>query len=105
MCFLGLACATSNNFRKDVILCEEAVVQLRDCCPGFDDISPDACEYFEGCSGSRATLLNVTTSECIRDKECAELVDQGICDRAHLQLVLAPVDESSSTRNTVQVCP
>lgn len=92
VCFLLWACALTKegdtNFRNDVISCEEAVAHLQDCCPNFGDTHPDACEYRrDGCSGNRDVALGMATSRCIRDKECGELVDLGICARARAAVI------------------
>lgn len=69
-----------NGFREDEIECEQAVVHLRDCCPGFQE-SVD-CSFSEtrasNCSGTTVTShhdleLSLTKSRCIQRKSCAEL--------------------------------
>lgn len=87
LCFVCLACAIvddgDTNFRDDVLLCEEAVTHLQDCCPNLGEVYAEACEFRrDGCNNGRNVSLDLRTSRCIRDKECAELVQQGICDRA-----------------------
>ncbi len=77
-------------------------MQLRDCCPGFDAINPDACQHFEGCGATRGVLLDVTTSDCIMDKECPELVDLGICERARARLNSDEFEDAGSSREVCQ---
>lgn len=90
-CFFSWACALSQNgdtnFREDVILCEEAVQQLEDCCGAFT-VAQDACVYQNdyGCGGAHSVLLTESESRCIRAKSCTELAQSGTCDRAKVVL-------------------
>lgn len=96
LCML-LACSSSggddehdrNNFRKDVIECEDALAQLERCCPGFD-AKPVLCNYSydhsAGC-GSSSTMsitpaLSTQESSCIREKSCEALIGGKVCERA-----------------------
>lgn len=108
-CFVCFACALADegrtNFRQDVLLCEEAVAHLKDCCPGLDDVYAESCEYRQdGCSEGKSVALSVSQSRCVRDKECGELVDQGICERAATVLVDGAEFVDASNGNPVQVC-
>jgi hypothetical protein len=90
-----LACSSNgdetddNNFREDVIECEDALDRLIACCPGFD-ASPVLCnDYYHHTSGcgsstteSVAPALSQDESACIRDRSCEELVADGVCERA-----------------------
>lgn len=100
LCFVCLACAIADdgntNFRDDVLLCEEAVARLQDCCPGVGQVYPEACEYREdGCNTGREVALNLRTSRCIRSKECIDLVESGTCERAREVVENGPVDAST----------
>ena len=92
---LVLACNNGNDeedddqFREDVIWCEEAVARLERCCPGFDARKVECLFYFsydEGCGTSTTRRIDPAfTSEesrCIQDTSCDALVSQGICARA-----------------------
>jgi hypothetical protein len=84
-----------NNFREDVISCEDALAKLEGCCPDF---RPNAvrCHYSEiqsfpifGCTPREGLpreheepALSLAASQCILDLSCPELVDKGVCRRA-----------------------
>ncbi|HEY8074596.1 MAG TPA: hypothetical protein VIF62_10805 [Labilithrix sp.] len=90
-----LACAPGgrdeddNNFRPDVIECEDALDRLKRCCASFDP-TPVVCQHhYEKSSGCGATTVDsvepaFTTDEsrCIRDASCDVLVRTRVCDRA-----------------------
>jgi hypothetical protein len=90
-----LACSRDNDeeddnqFREDVIWCEEAVAHLEKCCPNFDTTRV-ACTFYysydEGCgtSTTRRTdpAFDKEESRCIRNTTCDALVAQGVCERA-----------------------
>ena len=99
-CFVGLACALGDegetNFREDVLLCEEAVSRLQECCPELDSVDALACEYRQdGCNEGRAVDLNPIESRCIRDLDCEALRTKGTCGRAaELLAITTPPDAS-----------
>jgi hypothetical protein len=77
-----------NEFRADVIECEDALARLQRCCPDFD-AKPVLCKFFysksSGC-GSIATsnvepAFSTAESACIRNMSCDELVDKKVCAR------------------------
>jgi hypothetical protein len=78
-----------NNFRGDVIECEDALSRLEQCCPGFD-ATPVLCNYFHSKSSGCGTTstsnvrpaLERWESACIRDESCDELVANKVCERA-----------------------
>lgn len=80
----GVSCT---GFREDEIECEQAVVRLRDCCPGFHASQVD-CTYNSqaNCAGDVVghvyPALALDESRCIQRKTCGELVDTDICMRA-----------------------
>ena len=93
---LGLACNSNgygeeddNQFREDVIWCEEAIARLEQCCPGFDGAAVQ-CRYYysynEGCGSAETRRVEPAftknESRCIHDTACAELVAAGVCTRA-----------------------
>lgn len=101
LCFVCLACAIADdgdtNFRDDVLLCEEAVARLQDCCPELGEVYPEACEYRnDGCNNGREVSLDLRTSRCIRDKDCAELIDSGTCARAKEVVSTGEVDAGNA---------
>jgi hypothetical protein len=79
----------NNNFRADVIECEDALARLEKCCPSFD-ASLVRCQYDysknTGCGStsidSVKPALTTAESSCIRKASCEEMVKTGICDRA-----------------------
>lgn len=80
-----------NNFRPDVIECEDALSRLEHCCPDFD-AKPVLCNFSydktTGC-GTTSTesvkpAFNTSESACIRDMSCDDLVTRKVCARAQL---------------------
>jgi hypothetical protein len=79
-----------NQFREDVIQCEEAVARLERCCPSFDG-SRVLCNYYfrfdTSACGPRTTdsvqpALQLTESRCVLDTSCEDLVGRDVCERA-----------------------
>lgn len=79
-----------NQFREDVIQCEEAVARLQRCCPSFDG-SRVLCNYYfsfdKSTCGPTETrsinpALNLAESRCVIDTSCGDLVANGVCARA-----------------------
>ena len=81
-----------DNFREDVIECEQAAAHLRDCCPNATS-APD-CHYYDrkttetcGCSESYVTSsswdrpIAIDQSKEIQNSSCDELAQNGTCDR------------------------
>lgn len=87
----GLACdpgVDDENFREDVILCEDALSHVLACCPGLAP-PQTACEYYFssstsscGCSGTsgnststtrRTPVLSLTRSAALADGSCADI--------------------------------
>ncbi len=93
---LALACNNGHDeedddqYREEVIWCEEAAARLEACCGSAFDVRGIECPYYysydSGCSGSRSRLIEPAfTSEesrCIRDTSCEAIVANGICKRA-----------------------
>ena len=79
----------NNNFREDVIQCEEALARLDACCPSFD-ASRVLCNYYysfdDGCgtatTRSVAPAFNEAESHCILETSCDVLIDKRVCARA-----------------------
>jgi hypothetical protein len=76
-----------NQFREDVISCEEAVAHLEECCSEFRPTNVQ-CRYFfrrtEGCIGPDTTTrvepdLDLRESRCIRDLTCDGIQSRGLC--------------------------
>ena len=88
-----LACsggADTNNFREDVMYCEEALATLTSCCPGFDP-GVVACQYYYESTSNACGLtterydypaLSQPESQCILSTKCSDLVASGVCKRA-----------------------
>lgn len=79
-----------NQFREDVIQCEEAVARLDRCCPSFD-ASRVLCNYYfsydeAACSPPTtrrvSPALDLEESRCVIDTSCEDLVANGVCQRA-----------------------
>jgi hypothetical protein len=78
-----------NQWREDVIQCEEAVARLVKCCPGFKG-EVVLCNYYYhfsgGCGSSETNLtepaLDKGESRCVISTTCEDMVSKGICDRA-----------------------
>jgi hypothetical protein len=78
-----------NQFREDVIWCEDAVARLERCCPNFDARRVECNFYYsynEGCGTATTRSIQPAytkeESKCIRERSCEDLVGQGICVRA-----------------------
>ncbi len=92
---LVLACGSDkkddNQFRTDVISCEEALARLSSCCPNFD-AQPVECNYYyyydDGCGVATTQKVEPAfteaESECVRDTPCEVLRSSGVCTRAAL---------------------
>ena len=96
-----------NQFRDDVLWCEEAVARLQRCCPNFD-VRRIACQYYysfdEGCGTSSTRKIEpaYTKSEsaCVRERSCDALVNEGICTRAQEQGNARSSTQITSTSST-----
>ncbi len=115
---LVLACNSNGNdeeddnqFRDDVIWCEEAIARLERCCPNFDGARVECKFYYshnEGCGSSetRRTEPAFTKDEsrCIHDTTCTALGDTGGCERAArndaARSSITSVSTSSSTSSS-----
>jgi hypothetical protein len=70
----------AQGFREDEVQCEETVAHLADCCSDFDPHAID-CKYISGCDSDTYPVFTVAESRCIRDKSCAEVRRDGVCER------------------------
>jgi len=106
-----------NNFREDVILCEEAVAHVTACC-GYE-VQADACHYYHyfstndcGCNaGSPGQLridvrpvLSTARSEELAEIECDALRAPGpdgttMCSQLHADLQIDNYERYFSERN------
>jgi hypothetical protein len=106
-----LACRTNddgehddNNFRPDVIECEDALSRLETCCPGFD-AAPVLCNFYYDKSGgcgpvetnSVKPAFDESESRCIRDRSCDALVREKVCERAQAARAYTTVSSTGST--------
>jgi hypothetical protein len=81
----------NNNFRADVIECEDALARLQQCCPDFD-AKPVLCNYdYDKSTGCGATTtssvepaFSLGESSCIRETSCDRMIEAKICERAQL---------------------
>jgi hypothetical protein len=82
------ACTTNGDqYREDVLYCEESVARLAECCSGFDP-TRIICRYREESGGcyddERYTYhptLSIEESRCILGKSCGE-ISPAMCERA-----------------------
>lgn len=98
----GLAChpgveSDDDNFREDVLYCENAVAYVESCCPGVTPPN-DACLYHHysretscGCSSEgsyddRRTVLGTEASKSILSSTCEQLAYDGGCASRAAQL-------------------
>ncbi len=109
-----------NQFREDVIQCEEAIARLERCCPDFEG-SRVLCNYYYSYDTSACgptteqsvrPALSLPESQCVRDTSCDELVARGVCKRAEearaytQRLVVDDGDASTTDRQShPPVCP
>ena len=116
----GASETDDENFREEVLLCEEAVAKLDTCCPDVD-WSTVRCDYRHtttgGCSDGTADLedpaLNLGESHCVLDTSCEEIQRSGVCTRAKAaQPYLTKVrrspngpDTDLGSRSHPPVCP
>lgn len=96
-----------NNFRGDVIECEDALARLQRCCPDFD-ATPVLCNFFysrsSGCGGSSTNSVEPAFSRpestCIRETSCDDLVATNVCERAQRARAYAAHTSTSSSSST-----
>jgi hypothetical protein len=87
----------NDNFRENVMQCEDALAHLGNCCPGFDTSAPSCRNHYHedtstSCNGISSTThyeevneqpaLNLDESKCIRSRSCDDLKQNKICERA-----------------------
>ena len=116
-----VACSFSsndtNNFRPDVVYCEEALSYLASCCPNFD-AGAVSCQYAyysgatcfdkDGVPSGYAPTFRQSESQCILDESCKTLVSTGVCERAQSADMAAafPPDASVDTGPAgAGICP
>lgn len=73
---LSLSCG---DIRESEMLCEEAVSRLDECCAEIDPRRLN-CIYQQGCGTDLVPVFTVKASECLRERPCEVLRDQGICE-------------------------
>jgi hypothetical protein len=76
--------ASCNGMREDELQCEQAVMRLRECCPGFVPTAVN-CYYDESqdCSGNTTghsyPAIRLEDSKCIEQTSCADLRRLDLC--------------------------
>ncbi len=101
-----------DDFREDVVMCEDAVAYLTSCCPSFDphvlacnysyDYTPGSCNS-GATTESVSPALSVAESGCILSRSCNTIRASGVCDRAQ---IASPYQRStSSSASHAAVCP
>ena len=96
-----------NNFREDVIECEDALARLERCCPDFD-AKPVLCNFsFDKSTGCGSTVassvqpaFNTSESSCIRDTSCDDLVTKKVCERAQLARAYSTTTTTSTSSSS-----
>lgn len=79
--------ASCNGMREDELQCEQAVLRLRECCPGFEPMAV-SCYYDESqdCNGNTTgrsyPAIQLDDARCIEQKSCTDLRSTGLCDSA-----------------------
>jgi hypothetical protein len=114
-----------NQFRTDVLWCEEALARLSECCPGFDAARVECNYYYShdpGCGKPTTQQIEpaftMGESECIRNTGCDVLISSNVCRRAQeakspnltSQATSGGITSSSGVTSTgttrgPQVCP
>lgn len=93
---------TDDNFRPEVLLCEDAVGKLSECCPDFPAKSVDCTYKIEthdsGCDFSTTVTitpgLSVPESRCILAMDC-DTMRKDVCRRAANVGAYVDVDRDS----------
>jgi hypothetical protein len=112
-----------NQFRTDVVWCEEALARLTLCCPNFDPLIVE-CNYYysfdRGCGSEKTRKVEPAftqdESRCILDMSCDALAANGVCARAQqargVDLTIERDTDSNTPRQTTtgtvrgpRVCP
>lgn len=80
-----------DNFREDVIFCEDALSYLTTCCPDFNphvvmcqyhyDYTPGGCER-GATTDTGSPALSLEESRCILGRSCDAIRAGGVCERA-----------------------
>ena len=78
-----------DQFQEDVVVCEEALARLSECCPRFDPRSV-YCNYRRsdeaGCGyrtvDNESPARSKGESRCIRSSSCEDLQTRKVCERA-----------------------
>ena len=95
-----------NNFRADVIECEDALDRLHTCCPDFD-VTVVECKFdfshSSGCGTSSTESMKpaftIDESACIRDTGCDVMKSSGVCTRAQAARAYTVSESQSSYDN------
>jgi hypothetical protein len=92
-----IACSTNGDveedneqFRQDVIWCEEAASHLQECCGGTFDPHQIECRHYyrrdTGCNQDTIQrtdpAFTIDESNCLRKAACEEIVANKMCSRA-----------------------
>lgn len=114
--FASLGCGTfgnptaeveDDNFRDDVIECEDAASHIQECCPGATSL-PDChysrVDYTCGSWPYKSVVASSVTdhplaedqSDAIRNEDCAALVADGTCGKEWPSNATPPVEPAGS---------
>lgn len=92
-----------DNFRPDVLHCEEALGKLAQCCPSFvttdvsctyDERQTSGCDFYTTVTVTPA--FTESESQCILASSCQALTDTGVCARAQKATDYVSVSRSDS---------
>ena len=67
------------EIRETEMLCEEAVSRLDECCPEIDPRRLN-CIHQDGCGTKLEPIFTAKASDCLRDRPCESMREQGICE-------------------------
>jgi hypothetical protein len=99
-----------DDFRRDVILCEDAAQHLSNCCAGFQ-LDKLSCAFgFDQTTGCQTTTttstipnLTIDESRCILAEDCNTLAHTNVCERA--QSIPPQVSTTTTPATHELVCP
>lgn len=77
---LGFTVRCGPGITSDEFHCEAAMAHLADCCPGFP-LHEMTCESVSsGCGYALSSQIDIQEADCLRQRSCARIVEDGLCD-------------------------
>lgn len=95
---VGGGLPAAQAFREDEFLCEEAAIHLEECCPDLEVGELD-CTFSMGCGSTTYPGLTPEESDCIRERPCDALREQGVCEK--VQARRGPIEEDDLPTDAV----